>query len=1686
MLLQHPAEVGEGSGQPIEPQHTPTTASPSHIVPISTVASSSQTKKTQIHRKTKRKPTEIFQSSRPTTLVADETVHEERAVTTAASLDTEQDSGAKALCSACNECLFEANHVMCLIDHVNSMDVLANFASKKNKKRKEGKPIGKVFNSIRYKWKPTGRTFTLVRNVCPLTSGDMMASSLICLLSKATKTKSWLWHRRLSHLNFRAINHLARHGLVRGLPRLKFNKDHLCSACAMGKRKKQSHKPKSEDTNQEKLYLLHMDLCGPIRVVSVNGKKYILVIVNDYSRFTLVKFVASKDEAPDFIINETLGKLQAKAGIGIFIGYAPKKKAYRFYNRRTRKIIETIHVDFDELKAMVSKQSSLEHALHEMTPTTPTSVASLVPVEKASAPVESIGSPSSTTVDQDAPSPSTSQTTPQSQSQIIPLCAEEESHDLEVAHMSNDPYFGIPIPETIFEESLSLDVIPTTEEGIDFEESFAPVARLEAVWIFLAFAAHMNMIVYQMDVKTALLNGILREEVYVGQPDRFVDPDNPNDVYRLKKALYGLKQDPCANMNPILTQQAALDNALVPSEKRLNIERCNARIAFSKPQREEHIKILNQDFIAPPSEEELVTFIQELGYSGKCNTLSAIHIDQMHQPWRAFAAIINRCISRKTTGPDRLRESRAQILWGMYNKKNVEYVAPLWEDFIYQADNKEIGSTRKEHMPYPRFTKVIINHFISKVKTISMRNRIKLYTIRDDLLLDTLKFVSKKQDYQQYGALISDDMINQDIKDSQTYKTYYDFTTRKVPPMKEMKYKKVASPSRKWFPVKEAEPVKKAKRVKRPTKKSTTVPTAGVAIRDTSGVSVSKKKAPAKADRSKGIEILSDVALSKAAQLKEATKRSKKDFHISQASGSGVLDVPEYQSESDDESWGDSEDDNDDLNEDNNNDNSDDDSKGDDDKVDSVDDGNSDADYSERTDSGDDDENPSFTLKDYDEEEHDEEYESDDDYENMFEEEDDDLYKDVDVRSLGAEHEKEKKGDEEMTYDDQNVSQEKAYEQVVEDTHVTLTSSQKTGSSKQSSSVSSNFTSKFLILENVPPAVDEVASMMNVKNQEHDEEYESDDDYENMFEEEDDDLYKDVDVRSLGAEHEKERKGDEEMTYADHNVSQEKAYEQFVEDAHVTLTSSQKTESSKQSSSVSSNFASKFLILENVPPVVDEVASMMNILPKEVSDFTTPVIQSSINESLENVVLAKSSSQPKSTYEETASLTEFELKKILLDKIERSKSYQAAPKHKELYDGLVKSYNLDKDRFSSYGNVYSLKRDRDDKDNDEDHSAGPDRGLTKRKTSKDVEPPKGSKSKDSTSSSSKGTKSQPKSSGKSVQAEKPATPMDDWFKKPNNPLIDHAWNNEKSIDSRPPQKWICNIAKARQPPPTFDELMRTPIDFSAYVMHNMKNDNLTQEILVGPAFNLLKGTCKSLVKLEYHSEECYKAVTDQLDWHNPEGHEYPFDLSKTLPLIEAQGRQVVPADYFFNNDLEYLKGGSSSRKYTTSTTKTKAAKYDNIEVIKDMMFTRRVVILKRVEDLQLGVKSYQKKLNLTKLETFRSDISKMTPYTAYKNPQGIIYLDKYKRNRLMRSDELYKFCVETLTSFRNVLHDIANNPRIEYLPKRKWSNLDRKRSRIMIKAIDQQLFERRLMRNLEKFVRGKEYENDFRLLERTI
>ncbi|GJR42887.1 hypothetical protein Tco_1310990 [Tanacetum coccineum] len=408
-----------------------------------------------------------------------------------------------------------------------------------------------------------------------------------------------------------------------------------------------------------------------------------------------------------------------------------------------------------------------------------------------------------------------------------------------------------------------------------------------------------------------------------------------------------------------------------------------------------------------------------------------------------------------------------------------------------------------------------------------------------------------------------------------------------------------------------------------------------------------------------------------------------------------------------------------------------------------------------------------------------------------------------------------------------------------------------------------------------------------------------------------------------------------------------------------------------------------------------------------------------VTELLEAVVLAKSSSQPKSTYEAAASLSEYELTKILLDKMEESKSHLRADYKRKLYDALVNSYNTDKDLFNTYG--------------------------------------KEGKS----SSSSKGTsRSHHKSSGKYAHAEEPSHAVDDSGVQKNQEF--GTGNNDEQLDDEAASKndWFKKPERPPTPDPDWNKRQYTPIDFTAFVRNRLTLHNLTQELLVGPAVNLLKGTCKSLTKLEYHFEEYSKAITKRLNWHNLKGKLYPFDLRKPFPLIlDHRGRQVIPQDYFINNDLEYLKGGILSRQYSTSVTKNKlllmrsnwiedmvpnlwspikvvydkhaiwviwtrlkfVERISNYTTLKNVishddlptrqrghvittvqqrltnltvdecydlnvalrMFTKRIVIQRWVEDLQLGVESYQKKLNITKTKTIKSNLRNRTAYTAY-------------------------------------------------------------------------------------------------------
>ncbi|GKA76295.1 hypothetical protein Tco_0782756 [Tanacetum coccineum] len=148
------------------------------------------------------------------------------------------------------------------------------------------------------------------------------------------------------------------------------------------------------------------------------------------------------------------------------------------------------------------------------------------------------------------------------------------------------------------------------------------------------------------------------------------------------------------------------------------------------------------------------------------------------------------------------------------------------------------------------------------------------------------------------------------------------------------------------------------------------------------------------------------------------------------------------------------------------------------------------------------------------------------------------------------------------------------------------------------------------------------------------------------------------------------------------------------------------------------------------------------------------------------------------------------------------------------------------------------------------------------------------------------------------------TPNPKWFTQPPRPPTpDPEWNKRQVVLDQPKQPWFNQMVSATKDPLTFKDLMATLIDFSKYVLNRLKIDNLTQDILLGPAYNMLKGMCSSSIELEYHFQECFNALTDKLDWNNPEGDHYPFDLSKPIPLQGHPGYLTVAADYFFNNDL---------------------------------------------------------------------------------------------------------------------------------------------------------------------------------------
>nr|GEW95516.1 uncharacterized mitochondrial protein AtMg00810-like [Tanacetum cinerariifolium] len=609
---------------------------------------------------------------------------------------------------------------------------------------------------------------------------------------------------------------------------------------------------------------------------------------------------------------------------------------------------------------------------------------------------------------------------------------------------------------------------------------------------------------------------------------------------------------------------------------------------------------------------------------------------------------------------------------------------------------------------------------------------------------------------------------------------------------------------------------------------------------------------------------------------------------------------------------------------------------------------------------------------------------------------------------------------------------------------------------------------------------------------------------------EDDDNNEEDQGLRIGEEERMQEEEEVDELYRDVDINQGRGLQvsQETEDSHVILTPTQSD--AQQESSSTSSFMTNLLnpiidpgmesIFTTGSTTVTPIPSPQSTMtPSIISTFTTssqlptpPTQIPSLDlQSLLTFALVFHFEDMVKSLEDNfsnilADLSEMELKKILIDKMKGNKSIQQSDEQRNLYKAL---------EGPSAGSDQVFKRQREG--GEHASASTPSEPATR-----------------IIGRSTTGSQSRQLSASESAFVKEPVQTTCQ-MKEPShsNKSMPAAQGNAQS--------WISTLTKQTDARSSFNELLDTPIDFSNFIMNRLSVDTLTPELLAGPTYELMRGSCNSLTELEYHLEEVYKVTTDQLDWVNPEGQQYLHNLLQPLPLIpDNQGCSVIPFEHFINNDLEYLRGGDSSRKYTTSepisydkhalwgvshwgrkrqqfygfvvnresaldvyskrriiaVTELKIVEWHNykhldwisvrrdddkiykfkegdlkrlrIQDIEDMlllliqgklsnltveerfafnvslrMFTRSIVIQRRVEDLQLGVESYHKRLNLTKPNMYRSDLKQREAYTAYSNPRGFIYQNKDKKNRLMRIDKLYKFSDGTLNDVRNALDD---------------------------------------------------------------
>nr|GEX96936.1 hypothetical protein [Tanacetum cinerariifolium] len=370
----------------------------------------------------------------------------------------------------------------------------------------------------------------------------------------------------------------------------------------------------------------------------------------------------------------------------------------------------------------------------------------------------------------------------------------------------------------------------------------------------------------------------------------------------------------------------------------------------------------------------------------------------------------------------------------------------------------------------------------------------------------------------------------------------------------------------------------------------------------------------------------------------------------------------------------------------------------------------------------------------------------------------------------------------------------------------------------------------------------------------------------------------------------------------------------------------------------------------------------------------------------------------------TKSLSEYGLKKILLEKMDKSRSYITHEKHFDLYNGILNSIMLDEAIAS--GDV------------------NPDQILRKRYRRSTIDD----------------------------DASTQGNPI--WFKQPPRPPTpDPEWNKDKNVNDGPEQTWFNDLVNAEKDPLTFNELMATPINFSKFTINRIKLDNITEADLVGPVYKLLKGTCKSSIEMEYNMDQCYNALTNQLDWTNPKSDRCPYDLSKSLLLQGAPAiEEIIPklwslVKVAYDKDVALgISHWGPKRQLFYRSQINKFSKHDVYSTMKIL----RVVSVHVDKQFRYG---YLKEV-VNKLFNLDSD-----DIVDLAVALRVVYLNSRKLERLMRADELYKLSDGTLQSVRKTLHYRLLNFKLRYkkdMPRRKWTKKDQNRTNIMVQLIDKQ------------------------------